>query len=79
MCLLLQIYSFGVLLWQMCSGTSPFQGMHPAHILYGKQTGTLQLTWPPDVYSPIRKLGELCIVSDQTMRPNFDQVGNRCS
>ena len=62
------------MLWQMCSGTLPFQGMHPAHILYGKQTSTLQLPWPAAVYSPIRKLGELCTVSDHALRPNFDQV-----
>ena len=58
----------------MCSGTQPFQGMHPAHILYGKQTNTLQLSWPATVYSPVRKLGELCTASEQSLRPNFDQV-----
>ncbi len=53
-----------MLLWQMCSGAHPFHEMHPAAILYGKQTGTLTLQWPADVYSPIRKLGELCMETE---------------
>ncbi len=72
--LFLQVYSFGVMLWQMCTGTQPFHGMHAAHILYGKQTSSLQLQWPSEVYSPIRKLGELCTAHEQLARPNFDQV-----
>lgn len=70
----MQVYSFGVMLWQMCSGEQPFHGLHPAQILYGKQTGTLKLTWPSEVYSPIRKLGELCTEPDPAARPHFDQI-----
>ncbi|GAX73923.1 hypothetical protein CEUSTIGMA_g1373.t1 [Chlamydomonas eustigma] len=68
------VYSFGIMFWQMCTGEQPFQGMHPAHILYGKQTNSLQLQWPAEVYSPIRKLGELCSSSEPVSRPTFDQV-----
>ncbi|KAG1673086.1 hypothetical protein FOA52_013155 [Chlamydomonas sp. UWO 241] len=68
------VYSFGVLLWQMCSGLQPFADMHPAAILYGKQTGSIKLVWPRNVYSPIRKLGELCMEVEPQSRPNFDQV-----
>eukprot|EP00955_Chlamydomonas_euryale_P097007 365047-Chlamydomonas_euryale.AAC.16 len=58
----------------MCSGRQPFADMHPAAVLYGKQTGSLSLAWPPGVYSPIRKLGELCMEVDPSARPNFDQA-----
>ncbi len=62
------------MLWQMCTGLQPFQGLHAAHILYGKQTGSLSLQWPIEIHSPIRKLGELCTAHDETSRPNFDQI-----
>jgi hypothetical protein len=58
----------------MCTGEQPFQGMHPAHIFFGKQTDRLQLQWPEEVYSPIRKLGEFCSSSEPVSRPTFDRV-----
>jgi len=70
------VFSFGVVVWQMCSGESqPFRNLHAAHIIYGKQNGSLKLEWSPDVYSPVRKLAELCMEQDPLARPSFEQVG----
>lgn len=30
-------YSFGVLLWEMCTGQQPYAGMQAAHIVMGVQ------------------------------------------
>lgn len=45
-----------------------------AQIMWGKQNNTLELQWPEDVYSPIKKLGSLCMSHDPKARPTADQV-----
>lgn len=38
-------YSFGVLLWEMCTGQQPYAGMQAAHIVMGVQVrgGRMQI------------------------------------
>jgi hypothetical protein len=47
--------------------------------MYGKQQGTLHLQWPSSVYSPLRKLGDLCMDQEPRNRPTAEQVGRRLS
>lgn len=68
------VYALGMLLWQMVTGQQPFAGLGAAQIMYGKQQGTLSLQWPANMYSPLRKLGELCLDSDPRARPTAEQV-----
>eukprot|EP00798_Chlamydomonas_sp_ICE-L_P021894 gene21894-28933_t len=53
------VYSFGIILWQFCTGLTPYKGLHHAHIYYGKKNGSLTLSWPAETYSPVRRLAEI--------------------
>ncbi|GLI63433.1 hypothetical protein VaNZ11_006322 [Volvox africanus] len=68
------IYSFGVMLWQLVTGEKPFGDVHPGRVFVGVCSGALQLEWPPDAHPMVRKLGEACLSSDKRQRPSFTKV-----
>ncbi|GIL66764.1 hypothetical protein Vafri_20265, partial [Volvox africanus] len=68
------IYSFGVILWQLVTGEKPFGDVHPGRMFVGVCSGTLQLEWPPDAHPMVRKLGGACLSFDKRQRPSFRKV-----
>ncbi|MEW5297027.1 MAG: hypothetical protein WDW36_000263 [Sanguina aurantia] len=68
------VYSFGIIMWEMVSGTPPFADMHWAAMLSCLLSGTLTLEWPVGTNSVIRKLGEACLKYNPAERPDFDTI-----
>ncbi|PNW78825.1 hypothetical protein CHLRE_09g391356v5 [Chlamydomonas reinhardtii] len=68
------VYSYGALLWHMCSGVPPHSQLHPAQILVGLAGGELQLEWPADAEPTLRKIGAACLQHDPAARPSFDRI-----
>ncbi|KAG2495432.1 hypothetical protein HYH03_006379 [Edaphochlamys debaryana] len=74
LCPAADIYSFGVMLWQLVTGQRPFADVHPGRMWVGVCSGTLRLDWPPDSHPMVRKLGDACLSYDKRQRPSFTKV-----
>ncbi len=68
------VYSFGVLLWQMCTGQRPYAGLQAGQVLLGVKTGTLRLQWPPWVNKSLVKVGQACMRFEPKERPGFKGI-----
>ena len=68
------VYSFGIMCWQMASDRLPFKGMSKDQflnvIVMGKQRPKLDVSWPPG----FRHLLQSCWHSDYQKRPSFTFV-----
>ena len=67
-------YSFGLLLWQICSLDLPYDGMsrldHSELVVYGNERPPLDPTWS----TPIRILMKRAWEPDPSMRPTMDSI-----
>lgn len=67
------VYAFGVILWQMCSGERPFDGLLPTQIVVIVSQGT-SLKMPTSVPTPLRDIFQHCTQRKPEMRPAFDRL-----
>ena len=67
-------YSFGIILWQICSLTTPFAGytekMHAEKVVRLGQRPTPDPTWPLSWVELMQK----CWNADAASRPEFDEI-----
>ncbi|GIL48660.1 hypothetical protein Vafri_5131, partial [Volvox africanus] len=68
------VFSFGIILWQLVTGGIPFAGMRYAEIVYKVAVADLRPEFPP--YAPRRLvvMAEACWAADPDMRPTFEQL-----
>ena len=68
------VYSFGVILWEMLTLDIPFRGRSIPHITgmvgYHKET----LTVPPQCNKSLRKIVNNCLIHEPERRPNFEHI-----
>lgn len=68
------VYSFGLLLWQMCSLDLPFDGMsrtdHSVYVVKGNERPLLDPTWS----TPVRILMKRSWQPDPFVRPSMDSI-----
>lgn len=69
------VYSFGILLWELVSQDAPFKGMAAHQVVEAVVQHGLRPQWPEQVFPPLRILGERCWSSDPKLRPSFSEVG----
>lgn len=67
------VYAFGVILWQLCSGSKPFEGLQPAQVVVMVSKGA-QLVMPHTVPSHFTEMFEQCCARDPSLRPGFETV-----
>ncbi|KAK9089251.1 hypothetical protein Scep_028333 [Stephania cephalantha] len=68
------VYSFGLLLWEMLSGTIPYEDMTPIQAAYAVVNKNMRPVVPADCPSPLRTLVEQCWSLNPEKRPEFWQI-----
>ena len=76
----MQVYSFGVVLWEMLTRQSPFTGLAAYQVVEAVVQRGERPPWPaPDagdapIFPPLKILAERCWQSEPTLRPTFSDV-----
>ncbi|XP_050301341.1 mitogen-activated protein kinase kinase kinase 11 isoform X2 [Anthonomus grandis grandis] len=68
------IWSYGVLLWELLTGEVPYKGIDTLAVAYGVACNKLTLPIPTTCPQPWRELMEKCWQSDPHDRPSFEQI-----
>lgn len=68
------VYSFGLMLWEMVSGSIPYEDMTPIQAAFAVVNKNLRPTFPTDCPSAMRALIEQCWSIQPDKRPEFWQV-----
>uniref|UniRef100_A0A5B7BJ31 Protein kinase domain-containing protein n=1 Tax=Davidia involucrata TaxID=16924 RepID=A0A5B7BJ31_DAVIN len=71
------VFSFGVALWEMLTGEEPYANMHCGAIIGGIVNNTLRPPIPERCDPEWRKLMEDCWSPDPAARPSFTQITDR--
>ncbi|GLC42414.1 hypothetical protein PLESTB_001096000 [Pleodorina starrii] len=70
------VWAFGVVLWELLTGTRPYMGMGQKEVIEGVKDNTLTLSWPDAVpmSAPIIALGRRCLSHEADKRPTFVEI-----
>ncbi|CAM5121833.1 unnamed protein product [Eretmochelys imbricata] len=68
------VWSYGVLLWELLTGEVPFRGIDGLAVAYGVAMNKLALPIPSTCPEPFAKLMEDCWNSDPHSRPSFANI-----
>jgi hypothetical protein len=71
------VYAYGVVLWEILTGKVPFAGLNPAAISLQVVTKDARPALPPAGNGEMRALIEACWDRDPEHRPSFDEIVNR--
>ncbi|XP_066584468.1 mitogen-activated protein kinase kinase kinase 10 isoform X2 [Prorops nasuta] len=68
------VWSYGVLLWELLTGETPYKGIDALAVAYGVAVNKLTLPIPSTCPQPWRYLMEACWASDSHCRPGFAEI-----
>lgn len=68
------VYSFGLILWEMVSGSTPFVEMTPIQAAYAVVNKNMRPSFPSNCAPAMRSLIEQCWSSQPEKRPEFWQI-----
>jgi len=68
------VWSFGVMLWQMYTAKLPYEGTRQAQLMLGITTNTLALPWPETAPAALVQLAKQCMAYSPAARPTFDAL-----
>ncbi|CAA3019520.1 mitosis inhibitor kinase wee1 [Olea europaea subsp. europaea] len=71
------VFSFGISMWEIWTGEEPYADMHCGAIIGGIVNNTLRPPIPGPCDSEWRKLMEECWSHDPAARPSFTEITNR--
>ena len=71
------VYSFGIFMWELLTGDLPYKNMKQTDIMVGVTMGHLRPPIPDDCPHKIRALIEMCWSQDPAMRPKMSKVVSR--
>ncbi|XP_020593371.1 uncharacterized protein LOC110033658 [Phalaenopsis equestris] len=71
------IFSFGIVLWEILTGEEPYATMHYGAIIGGIVNNSLRPLIPASCDPDWRRLMEQCWAPDPQQRPSFTQIANR--
>ncbi|KAK8900194.1 hypothetical protein M9Y10_002517 [Tritrichomonas musculus] len=68
------VFSYGILLWELLTGDMPYKNMSPGNITIGVIQGTLRPPLPSDTPPKLAELIQKCWNQDPTKRPSMKRV-----
>ena len=68
------VYSFGIFLWELLTGDLPYKDMKPADLILGVTMGSLRPVIPEGCPEKLRGLIEECWDQDPSVRPPMSKV-----
>ncbi|XP_038848329.1 mitogen-activated protein kinase kinase kinase 21-like isoform X4 [Salvelinus namaycush] len=68
------VWSYGVLLWELLTGEVPYRGIDGLSVAYGVAVNKLTLPIPSTCPEPFSKLMEECWEQDPHIRPSFASI-----
>ncbi|XP_002731591.2 mitogen-activated protein kinase kinase kinase 9-like [Saccoglossus kowalevskii] len=68
------VWSFGVLLWELLTGQLPYKGIDGLAVAYGVAVNKLTLPIPSTCPSPFSRIMEECWHADPHKRPSFHEI-----
>lgn len=68
------VYSFGIVLWELVTRLVPYQDMTPVQVAYAVVNKNLRPTIPDDCPTELADLMEQCWKDNPERRPNFYQI-----
>ncbi|XP_070614573.1 mitogen-activated protein kinase kinase kinase 9 isoform X3 [Erythrolamprus reginae] len=71
------VWSYGVLLWELLTGEVPFRGIDGLAVAYGVAMNKLSLPIPSTCPEPFARLMEDCWNTDPHSRPSFANILNK--
>ncbi|CAN6206086.1 unnamed protein product [Urochloa humidicola] len=71
------VYSFGIIMWEILTGQEPYAGMHHGGVIGGILSNTLRPPIPPTCDPQWRDLMEQCWSNEPEKRPTFTEVVSR--
>ncbi|KAJ4709366.1 Kinase family protein [Melia azedarach] len=73
----IDVYSFGIVMWELLTGDEPYTDMHCASIIGGIVNNTLRPQIPSWCDPEWKSLMESCWASDPAGRPSFSEISQR--
>lgn len=70
----MDVYSFGIVMWELLTGEQPYQDMHPGQIFGGVLNNTLRPAVPAWCDPQWRSLMEQCWAPAPRDRPSFTEI-----
>ncbi|KAI9116313.1 hypothetical protein K1719_012480 [Acacia pycnantha] len=71
------VFSFGIVLWEILTGEEPYANMHYGAIIGGIVNNTLRPTIPNSCDAEWRTLMEQCWAPNPAARPSFTEIASR--
>eukprot|EP00252_Welwitschia_mirabilis_P006114 TRINITY_DN1682_c0_g2_i5.p1 TRINITY_DN1682_c0_g2~~TRINITY_DN1682_c0_g2_i5.p1 ORF type:complete len:175 (-),score=43.80 TRINITY_DN1682_c0_g2_i5:76-600(-) len=71
------VFSFGIVMWELLTGEEPYANMHYGAIIGGIVSNTLRPSVPSWCDPAWRTLMEQCWSADPAERPSFTEIANR--
>ncbi|MFS7966988.1 putative protein kinase TKL-Pl-6 family [Helianthus anomalus] len=73
----IDVYSFGIVMWELLTGDEPYRDMHCASIIGGIVNNSLRPTIPTWCDPEWKALMESCWSADPTERPSFSEISQK--
>lgn len=73
----IDVYSFGIVMWELLTGEEPYKDMHCASIIGGIVNNTLRPQIPTWCDPEWKSLMESCWAPDPAERPSFSEISQR--
>ncbi|XP_038711204.1 uncharacterized protein LOC120005571 [Tripterygium wilfordii] len=73
----IDVYSFGIVMWELLTGEEPYADMHCASIIGGIVNNTLRPQIPSWCDPEWKSLMESCWASDPAERPSFSEISQK--
>ncbi|KAL3145632.1 hypothetical protein ABBQ32_003175 [Trebouxia sp. C0010 RCD-2024] len=68
------VYAFGILLWEMCTGQKPWVGLKEQEIITKVVQNEKQPLFPRDTPAPFKVVANQCLAADMTLRPSASSL-----